>query len=62
MQFIRKSKYHSVSKEGYTVSASFNGKFWQFTAWQGAKNLLDVFKKSESAYECCSDHYREKNK
>ena len=59
MLFIRKSKYHGVSKEGYIVSATLHNRTWKFTAWQGTKNLLDVFLDSESAYQCCSDHYRD---
>lgn len=60
MRFIRKDKYYSQSENGYTVSASYNGAAWQFTAW--FKNeLIDVYNESEKAYTACENHLKKTN-
>lgn len=57
MNFVRKNKYYSKSKEGYTVSVAIHDKAYTFSAWAGQNELLGVFDKSSDAYQCCEDHY-----
>jgi len=61
LNFIRKNKWYSQSREGYTVSASLHKDVYKFSAWFG-KEFLDVFLVSSEAYQCCEDHNEENNK
>ena len=61
INFTRRNKYYSKSDCGkYTISASFNGEIWKFSAW--FKNeLMDVFRDSVSARNACLKHRENKS-
>ena len=56
INFTRRNKYYSKSDCGkYTISASFNGEIWKFSAWY-RNDLLDIFTDSELAETACLNH------
>ena len=60
INFTRRNKYYSKSDCGkYTISAGYNGKYWQFSAWH-QKELLDVFRDTELAETACLQHKQNK--